>query len=65
MQLNIHPENVASKKVAEKCGFIFEGIMRDCWFHQGEYQDLEVWSLLRDEATPILNSRPARAAKRC
>jgi ribosomal-protein-alanine N-acetyltransferase len=43
MQLNIHPENAASKKVAEKCGFIFEGIMRDCWFHQGEFQDLEVW----------------------
>ena len=50
MQLNIHPENAASKKVAEKCGFTFEGVMRECWFHQGEYQDLEVWSLLRDEA---------------
>jgi hypothetical protein len=23
--------------------------MRGCWFHQGEYQDLEVWSLLRKE----------------
>lgn len=49
MQLNIHPDNAASKRVAEKCGFSFEGIMRGCWFHQGEYQDLEVWSLLRDE----------------
>lgn len=51
MQLNIHPENAASKKVAEKCGFTFEGIMRGCWFHMGEYQDLEIWSLLRDEAS--------------
>lgn len=50
MQLNIHPDNAASKRVAEKCGFTFEGIMRGCWFHRGEYQDLEVWSLLRDEA---------------
>ncbi|MFZ0014006.1 MAG: GNAT family N-acetyltransferase [Acidimicrobiia bacterium] len=25
MQLNIHPSNGASKKVAEKCGFTFEG----------------------------------------
>jgi ribosomal-protein-alanine N-acetyltransferase len=49
MQLNIHPRNGASKKVAEKCGFTFEGIMRGCWFHQGDYHDLEVWSLLRDE----------------
>jgi RimJ/RimL family protein N-acetyltransferase len=51
MQLNIHPENSASKKVAEKCGFTFEGTMRGCWFHQGDYQDLEVWSMLRAEAT--------------
>lgn len=50
MQLNIHPDNAASKKVAAKCGFTFEGRMRGCWFHHGEYHDLEVWSLLRDEA---------------
>ena len=50
MQLNIHPDNAASKKVAEKCGFTFEGLMRGCWFHQGEYHDLEIWSLLRGEA---------------
>jgi [ribosomal protein S5]-alanine N-acetyltransferase len=50
MQLNIHPGNAASKRVAQKCGFTFEGIMRGCWFHRGAYQDLEVWSLLRDEA---------------
>ena len=50
MQLNIHPDNAASKRVAEKCGFSFEGLMRGCWFHGGEYHDLEVWSLLRHEA---------------
>jgi [ribosomal protein S5]-alanine N-acetyltransferase len=50
MQLNIHPGNTASKRVAEKCGFAFEGIMRGCWFHRGEYHDLEIWSLLREEA---------------
>ena len=51
MQLNIHPENAASKRVAEKCGFTFEGMMRGCWFHRGQYHDLEIWSLLRDEAS--------------
>jgi [ribosomal protein S5]-alanine N-acetyltransferase len=51
MQLNIHPDNAASKRVAAKCGFTFEGIMRGAWFHGGEYQDLEIWSLLRDEAS--------------
>jgi ribosomal-protein-alanine N-acetyltransferase len=50
MQLNIHPDNAASKRVAEKCGFTLEGVMRECWFHRGEYHDLEVWSLLRAEA---------------
>lgn len=49
LQLNIHPENGPSKRVAEKCGFTFEGVMRGCWFHDGEFHDLEVWSLLRDE----------------
>ena len=50
MQLNIHPDNSASRRVAEKCGFSFEGRMRGCWFHQGTYHDLEIWSLLRDES---------------
>jgi ribosomal-protein-alanine N-acetyltransferase len=49
MQLNIHPDNEPSRRVAQKAGFTLEGVMRGCWFHQGEYQDLEVWSLLRKE----------------
>ena len=53
MQLNIHPGNAASKRVAEKCGFTFEGMMRGCWFHRGQYHDLEIWSLLRDEASSV------------
>jgi len=53
MQLNIHPENAASKRVAEKCGFTFESIMRGCWFHRGRYHDLEIWSMLRSEWTPV------------
>ena len=53
MQLNIHPGNIASKRVAEKCGFTFESLMRGCWFHQGAYHDLEIWSLLRAEAASL------------
>lgn len=49
IQLNIHPQNLASKKVAEKCGFTLEGVMRQCWFHDGRFHDLEIWSLLREE----------------
>ena len=50
LQLIIHPDNAPSKRVAVKCGFTFEGVMRGSWFHAGEFQDVEVWSLLRDEA---------------
>ena len=49
LQLNIHPNNEASRRIATKTGFTFEGVMRGCWFHQGSYQDLEIWSMLRDE----------------
>ena len=55
MQLNIHPDNTASKKVAEKCGFSFEGIMRGCSFQHSEYHDLEVWTLIRDETSKLRN----------
>jgi [ribosomal protein S5]-alanine N-acetyltransferase len=60
MQLNIHPGNVASKRVAQKCGFTFEGMMRGCWFHRGEYHDLEVWSILRDEAVALSGDEQGR-----
>jgi len=51
IQLIIHPDNAASKRVATKCGFTFEGVMRRAWFHEGDFQGVEVWSLLRDEAS--------------
>jgi RimJ/RimL family protein N-acetyltransferase len=50
MQLVIHPDNAASKRIAAKCGYTFEGVMRGAWFHDGAFRDVEVWSLLRDEA---------------
>jgi [ribosomal protein S5]-alanine N-acetyltransferase len=49
VQLNIHPDNEASRRVAAKAGYVLEGMMRGSWFHRGEYQDLEIWSILRDE----------------
>ena len=49
LQLNIHPDNEASRRVAQKNGYTFEGLMRGCWFHGGRFHDLEIWSILRDE----------------
>lgn len=52
LQLNIHPNNEPSRRVATKAGYSLEGVMRGCWFHGGDYHDLEIWSILRDELPP-------------
>jgi [ribosomal protein S5]-alanine N-acetyltransferase len=51
LQLIIHPGNEASKRVAVKCGYSFEGVLRQAWFNDGDFQDVEVWSLLREKAS--------------
>lgn len=42
-------ENLAARKTAEKCGFVFEGTMRKAYFARGKYHDLNFYSLLREE----------------
>jgi RimJ/RimL family protein N-acetyltransferase len=49
IRLVIHPDNRASRRVAEKAGFTYEGVARGAWYHQGRNHDVEVWSLLRAE----------------
>jgi [ribosomal protein S5]-alanine N-acetyltransferase len=49
LQLVIHPENIASRRVAEKNGFVDEGTMRGAWYHRGQYHDVEAYALLRHE----------------
>jgi [ribosomal protein S5]-alanine N-acetyltransferase len=55
IRLMIHPENRASRRVAEKCGFVHEGTARCAWYHQGRIHDLEVYAILRDEVTRAAN----------
>lgn len=52
LQLTVMPGNVASKRVAQKCGFQLEGVMRGAIFHRGTHHDLEMYSLLRHEVKP-------------
>jgi RimJ/RimL family protein N-acetyltransferase len=49
IRLVIHPENLGSRRVAEKSGFQLEGLMRGAFLSGGRYQDVEVWSILRDD----------------
>ena len=50
LQLTVAVGNLASKRVAEKCGFTSEGIARRAVFLRGHHVDLEWFSLLREEA---------------
>jgi len=49
LELLSAPENVASVRVAQKSGFRAEGTMRQAFFINGRYRDVEVFSLLRPE----------------
>ena len=53
VQVNLMKGNIGSRKVAEKCGFIYEGTMRGATYLRGKYHDLELFSLLRDECLPL------------
>lgn len=52
IQLVIVPENAASRRIAEKCGFILEGTARGAFFNGGRNNDVLVYSLLRTDPRP-------------
>ena len=52
LQICFLPENMGSKKIAEKCGFTYDGTMRGCAYEGGKYHDIEMYSLLRNEHKP-------------
>ncbi len=45
-ELLISVDNDASKRVAERCGYVFEGVMRSAYFKLGARADTELWSRL-------------------
>ena len=46
LELLISVENAASKKVAERCGYVREGILRNMYLKPGRREDTEIWSRL-------------------
>lgn len=42
-------QNVNSRKVMEKCGMTFEGVLRSSMMVKGEYRDIGICSILSDE----------------
>jgi RimJ/RimL family protein N-acetyltransferase len=49
IRLVIHPDNRASRRVAEKCGFKHEGTARGAWYNRGKHQDVEIYAILHDD----------------
>ncbi len=53
LQLAIPDYHRASIAVAQKCGFKFEGISRGAFFSKGQYIDMCIYSVLREECKNI------------
>jgi RimJ/RimL family protein N-acetyltransferase len=49
MQLGTLPGNTSSERVAQKCGFQREGVLRSWLDQRGARRDVTMWSLLPDE----------------
>jgi [ribosomal protein S5]-alanine N-acetyltransferase len=52
IQLVIVPANSASRRIAEKCGFAYEGLVRGAFFNDGRNHDVGLYGLLRDDPRP-------------
>jgi RimJ/RimL family protein N-acetyltransferase len=46
LELLISVENAGSKKVAERCGYVREGVLRSFYVKQDLREDTEIWSRL-------------------
>ena len=53
LQLSIRPDNLASRGVAEKAGYTYEGTLRSTKLIRGARVDAALYSLLRAEVVPI------------
>jgi RimJ/RimL family protein N-acetyltransferase len=49
IRLIIHPDNTASRRLAERCGFRHEGTARGAWYNRGRHHDVEVYAILKAE----------------
>jgi ribosomal-protein-alanine N-acetyltransferase len=49
VQISHKSINIPSRKVIEKCGFVYEGTLRDYFHENGKYIDRLYYSILKDE----------------
>lgn len=53
LAIHVAKGNAHSRHVAEKCGYQYEGTCRSAHFLRGEYVDVELFSLLREECSAL------------
>ncbi|WP_425059585.1 hypothetical protein SCACP_01760 [Sporomusa carbonis] len=53
LQVTVIAGNHSSRRVAEKCGYRYEGTLRHAAFHLGKFVDLELLALLRENCLPL------------
>lgn len=46
VELHVHPDNAASRRVAEKAGFVLEGVLRDYEDIKGRLEDVAMYARL-------------------
>lgn len=49
LRLQIAADNIGSRRVATKSGFIQEGVLREAYFYRGRFVDFVIYGLLRGE----------------
>ncbi len=54
IEADAHPDNAASRRLLERLGFRFEGLLRQRFVTRDEIQDSAIYGLLRDEFRPKL-----------
>ena len=61
IQTKTDMRNISSHKALEKAGFTKEGTMRKAHYVKGEYKDLYLYSILREEwKEPKILAKPSR-----
>jgi [ribosomal protein S5]-alanine N-acetyltransferase len=56
IQARTFKENIGSQKVLEKVGMTFEGTLRKSMFLKGKYQDINIYSILKEEYDSLINN---------
>lgn len=47
--LDLFPDNHRARRAYEKAGFVEEGVLREAYFHNGQFKSLVIMSVLEDE----------------